>query len=59
MKTLADLQAVVTFFEERRGRLTGFRWRDRLDDRSRAGLAPAATDQLIGVGDGQTSAFVL
>jgi uncharacterized protein (TIGR02217 family) len=30
VKSLADLQAVIAFFEERRGRLTGFRWRDRL-----------------------------
>jgi uncharacterized protein (TIGR02217 family) len=60
VKSLADLQAVVAFFEERRGRLTGFRWRDRLDDRSCApGRSPSATDQAIGVGDGVTAAFAL
>ena len=31
VKTLAAIQAVVVFFEERRGRLYGFRWRDRTD----------------------------
>ena len=36
IKTLADLGAVVAFFEERRGRLYGFRFRDRSDDRSSA-----------------------
>src|ERR1041385_3559591 len=41
VKTLASLQAVVAFFEERRGQLHGFRWRDRLDhsrDRKRTRL---------------------
>src|SRR6478609_8365680 len=60
VKGLADLSAVVAFFEERRGRLTGFRWRDRLDDRSCGpGGAPAATDQRIGTGDGTTLNFAL
>src|SRR2546423_7618997 len=31
VKTFETLSAVVSFFEERRGRLHGFRWRDRLD----------------------------
>ena len=30
VKTLDALSQVVAFFEERRGRLYGFRWRDRL-----------------------------
>jgi uncharacterized protein (TIGR02217 family) len=60
IKGLADLSAVVAFFEERRGRLTGFRWRDRRDDRSCGpGAAPTATDQRIGTGDGTTLAFAL
>ena len=29
VKTFADLATIVAFFEERRGRLYGFRWRDR------------------------------
>src|SRR5256885_1044599 len=36
VKTLDALSQVVAFFEERRGRLHGFRWRDRLDHSSAA-----------------------
>lgn len=60
VKSLADLAAIVAFFEERRGRLTGFRWRDRLDDRSCApGGTPGPLDQSIGVGTGSTATFQL
>src|SRR5579885_1868371 len=60
VKTLDALSAVVAFFEERRGRLYGFRWRDRLDCSSAApGAAVAPTDQVIGVGDGTTATFPL
>jgi uncharacterized protein (TIGR02217 family) len=60
IKTLAALQSVVAFFEERRGRLHGFRWRDRLDHASSApGLTPSPLDQGIGIGDGVTSVFPL
>lgn len=60
IKTLADLARVVAFFEERRGRLTGFRWRDRLDDRSCSpGREPTPLDQPIGTGDGTTARFQL
>lgn len=54
------LQAVVSFFEARSGRLNGFRFRDALDDRSGApGAAVSALDQVIGTGDGATAAFQL
>jgi len=60
IKTLDALGAVVAFFEERRGRLYGFRWRDRLDHSSASGVtAPSPADQLLGVGDGATAAFAL
>lgn len=60
VKTLGALQSVVAFFEERRGRLYGFRWRDRLDCQSCApGGIVAPGDQGIGIGDGATSAFQL
>lgn len=60
VKSLAGLQAVVAFFEERRGRLHGFRFRDRLDHASaQPGAAPSPTDQPIGTGDGETLAFAL
>jgi uncharacterized protein (TIGR02217 family) len=57
IKTFDALSAVVAFFEERRGRLYGFRWRDRLDHGSGENLTPA--DQVIGTGDGATAAFQL
>lgn len=59
VKSLAQLQQVVAFFEERRGRLYGFRWRDRADYSSAAGGAPAPGDQQIGAGDGATANFQL
>ncbi len=60
VKTLSALQAVVAFFEERRGQLHGFRWRDRLDHASSApGVAVSPFDQPIGTGDGTTSTFQL
>ena len=60
VKTLEALQAVVAFFEERRGQLYGFRWRDRLDHSSAAPGAPVSPlDQGIGTGDGATAAFQL
>jgi uncharacterized protein (TIGR02217 family) len=60
VKTLAQLSAVVAFFEERRGRLIGFRFRDPLDFSSAApSAAIAATDQYLGEGDGTTRRFAL
>lgn len=60
VKTLAQLAEVIAFFEERRGRLYGFRWRDRADF---ASCAPGATigpgDQQIGSGDGVQRVFQL
>lgn len=60
IKTVDDLYAVIAFFEERRGQLHGFRWRDPADYKS--GLpsgTPGATDQAIGTGDGAEDAFQL
>ncbi|MFG1400321.1 phage distal tail protein, Rcc01695 family [Xanthobacter sediminis] len=58
VKTLAALSEVVAFFEERRGRLYGFRWRDRLDHSSAPpGRAPGPLDQLLAIADGTTAAF--
>ena len=54
-KSLNDLHAVIAFFEERRGRLHGFRWRDPSDCKSCPPEdAPTALDQPIGTGDGAT-----
>ena len=60
IKSLDDLHTVIAFFEERRGRLHGFRWKDWTDHRSCApSETPSALDQAIGVGDGATAAFQL
>jgi uncharacterized protein (TIGR02217 family) len=60
VKTFAALAEVVAFFEERRGRLFGFRWRDRLDHSSAgAGTAISPLDQVIGTGDGATATYPL
>jgi uncharacterized protein (TIGR02217 family) len=60
VKTLAGLSAVVAFFEERRGRLIGFRWRDPLDWTSApASGEPTPLDQVLGTGDGARTGFPL
>ena len=60
VKTFDALSKVLSFFEERRGQLYGFRWRDQLDYKS---CAPSQTvsplDQAIGTVDGATSLFQL
>lgn len=60
IKSLGALSEVVSFFEERRGRLHGFRWRDRLDHASAVhGAAVTPLDQVLGSGDGETIEFQL
>jgi uncharacterized protein (TIGR02217 family) len=60
VKTLDALSQVVAFFEERRGRLYGFRWRDRLDHSSAApGASISPLDQTIGTGNGAQTTFAL
>lgn len=60
VRSLDDLHLVIQFFEERRGRLYGFRWKDHTDYKSCAPSGvPAAGDQPIGIGDGATAAFQL
>lgn len=60
VRSLADLETVLAFFEERRGRLYGFRWRDRIDHKSCALAAtPQPGDQTIGTGDGARAQFQL
>ncbi len=60
VKSLAQLAQVIDFFEERRGRLIGFRWRDRADFCSGPpGAAPTAQDQPLGAGDGINKTFQL
>ncbi|MDR3373163.1 MAG: DUF2460 domain-containing protein [Ancalomicrobiaceae bacterium] len=60
VRSFADLAEVVAFFEARRGRLYGFRFKDPLDDRSCGfGADPSPVDQPIGTGDGGAIVFQL
>ncbi len=60
LRSLDDLEALIAFFEARRGQLHGFRWKDWADHKSCAPSgAPGAGDQVIGTGDGTTDAFQL
>jgi uncharacterized protein (TIGR02217 family) len=60
IKTHQALSQAIAFFEERRGRLYGFRWRDRLDHSSAApDAAITPTDQILGYGTGALAAFAL
>ena len=58
VKSRADMAAVLAFFEERRGRLHGFLWRDGLDFSS-GGPVPTPLDQPIGIGNGERTDFQL
>ncbi len=60
VRTLDEIHELIAFFEARRGKLHGFRFRDPFDFKSCApSTTLAATDQQIGVGDGTCSAFQL
>ena len=60
LRSLDDMAALTAFFEARRGRLYGFRFRDFADFKSCApGAAIGATDQALGEGDGLRTAFEL
>ena len=60
MRSLEDVDTLIAFFEARRGQLFGFRWKDWSDYRSSGSLvAPEFDDQVIGMGDGQVTAFRL
>jgi len=60
LRSLDDAAALTAFFEARRGRLYGFRFRDFADFKS---CAPSAAitpgDQPLGVGDGEAVSFQL
>jgi uncharacterized protein (TIGR02217 family) len=60
VKSIAAISVVLAFFEERRGMLFGFRWRDRIDcTSSPINAAPSPGDQGIGIGDGTNRVFQL
>lgn len=60
VRTLDQLHDLIAFFEARRGRLHGFRFRDPFDSKSCApSQTPVATNQLLGVGTGALTLFQL
>ena len=60
VRSLADIHAVIAFFEARAGRLHGFRFKDFSDWQSAApGIQITAFDQNLGAGDGAQTAFQL
>lgn len=60
LRSLDDMAELIAFFEARRGRLYGFRFKDFADFKS---CAPSGTisaaDQALGVGDGVRTVFQL
>ena len=60
IRSLDELAQITAFFEARRGRLHGFRFRDPADFKSCApSVVPGPLDQLLGVGNGTTTTFQL
>ncbi len=60
VRSVADLRAVIAFFEMARGQLYGFRFQDPFDSSSApSGAAPGPFDTGIGIGDGTTATFQL
>ncbi len=60
LRSLDDMAALTGFFEARRGRLYGFRFRDFADCKSCApGAAVGPLDQALGEGDGTRTVFQL
>lgn len=60
MRSVTDLHAVIAFFEERRGRLHGFRFKDHTDWRSSPPeQSPTMLDQALGLGTGSKASFQL
>lgn len=60
VKTIAQLQEVIAFFEGRRGKLHSFRFKDHTDFKSCAANAtPHRSDQVLGTGTGAQDTFQL
>jgi len=60
LRSLADMAELTAFFEARRGRLYGFRFRDFADFASCGpGATPGTQDQALGQGDGARTRFAL
>ena len=60
MRSLDDIETLISFFEARQGQLYGFRWKDWSDFKSgKASVEVDFRDQVIGTGDGATHVFRL
>ncbi len=60
MRSLDDIETLISFFEARRGQMHGFRWKDWSDYKSgRATAEVTYRDQVIAQGDGVKVAFQL
>lgn len=60
MRSLDDIETLVSFFEARQGQMFGFRWKDWSDYKSGAASVDVAQDdQVIARGDGTTTEFQL
>ncbi len=60
LRSMDDIDALIAFFEARRGQMYGFRWKDWADFKScKPSAQVSATDQVIGTGDGVTTEFAL
>ncbi|MCB1362872.1 MAG: DUF2460 domain-containing protein [Rhodobacteraceae bacterium] len=60
MRSLDDVEALVAFFEARRGQMYGFRWKDWSDFKSgRARADVRFEDQVIALADGHRTQFQL
>lgn len=60
VRTLDELHALIAFFEARRGKLHGFRFRDPFDWKSAAPSSTiSAMDQVVGQGNGVRTSFQL
>ena len=60
LRSADDVDALIAFFEARRGKLHAFRWKDWSDYKScRPSQIISALDQEIGRGDGVTTVFGL
>ncbi len=60
LRSEEDVRSLISFYRARRGPAIGFRFRDPMDASSAGGdAAPAASDELLGTGDGVRTDFAL
>ncbi len=60
MRSLDDIETMISFFEARQGQMFGFRWKDWSDYKSAAATAEIDKgDQVIARGDGERTTFQL